>query len=151
DETEHEYRRLLYVAMTRAADRLIVGGCMPGNRNTIRDLCWYDLIKKGLSRSGLNEETIETDDGKVTRFSRNEDVAEAASAAAPSASAREELPSWLHTPVTEQPAADVLRPSGAAVETGRVRSAEPLAMRSRALQRGTLVHRLLQSLPDLPP
>ena len=31
DETEDEYRRLLYVAMTRAADRLIVGGCMPGN------------------------------------------------------------------------------------------------------------------------
>ena len=29
DETEHEYRRLLYVAMTRAADRLIVGGCSP--------------------------------------------------------------------------------------------------------------------------
>ena len=26
DETEDEYRRLLYVAMTRAADRLIVGG-----------------------------------------------------------------------------------------------------------------------------
>ena len=31
DDTEDEYRRLLYVAMTRAADRLIVGGCMPGN------------------------------------------------------------------------------------------------------------------------
>jgi len=29
-ETEDEYRRLLYVAMTRAADRLIIGGCMPG-------------------------------------------------------------------------------------------------------------------------
>jgi len=28
DETEDEYRRLLYVAMTRAADRLIVGGCI---------------------------------------------------------------------------------------------------------------------------
>src|SRR5262249_43007236 len=27
DETEHEYRRLLYVAMTRAAERLIVCGC----------------------------------------------------------------------------------------------------------------------------
>ncbi len=35
-ETEDEYRRLLYVAMTRAADRLIVGGCMPGNMNTVR-------------------------------------------------------------------------------------------------------------------
>ena len=33
-ETEDEYRRLLYVAMTRAADRLIIGGCMPGNMNT---------------------------------------------------------------------------------------------------------------------
>jgi ATP-dependent helicase/nuclease subunit A len=150
DETEDEYRRLLYVAMTRAADRLIVGGCQPGNRNTIRDYCWYDLIKKGLSRSGLIEETIDTPDGPVTRFSKADDVADATDAAAAAAAVREELPSWLRTPATDQPAADLLRPSGAGAETGRVRSAEPLAERSRALQRGTLVHRLLQSLPDLP-
>ena len=37
DETEDEYRRLLYVAMTRAADRLIVGGCMPGNMKNVRE------------------------------------------------------------------------------------------------------------------
>src|SRR5215471_1286782 len=107
-ETEDEYRRLLYVAMTRAADRLIVGGCMPGNRNTIRDLCWYDLVKKGLGRSGLVEQIIETADGRVTRFLRAEDVAEAAGAAAAAAvGAREELPSWLRTPVSEQPVADL--------------------------------------------
>ena len=47
-ETEDEYRRLLYVAMTRAADRLIVGGCMPGNRNACGRCSWYDLIDKGL-------------------------------------------------------------------------------------------------------
>ena len=52
-ETEDEYRRLLYVAMTRAADRLIIGGCMPGNRNVLRALSWYDLIEKGLGNSGL--------------------------------------------------------------------------------------------------
>ena len=52
DETEDEYRRLLYVAMTRAADRLIVAGCMPGNRNELRELSWYDLIVKGLEGSG---------------------------------------------------------------------------------------------------
>jgi len=150
DETEDEYRRLLYVAMTRAADRLIVGGCQPGNRNTIRDYCWYDLIKKGLSHSGLVEETIDTPDGPVTRFSKANDVADATGATAPAAAVREELPSWLRTPAADQPAADLLRPSGAGAETGRVRSAEPLAERSRALQRGTLVHRLLQSLPDLP-
>src|SRR5207249_1074129 len=39
-ETEDEYRRLLYVAMTRAADRLIISGCMPGNMNNVRKLCW---------------------------------------------------------------------------------------------------------------
>ena len=53
DETEDEYRRLLYVAMTRAADRLIVGGCMPGNMNSVRKFSWYDLIGKGLENSGL--------------------------------------------------------------------------------------------------
>ena len=52
-ETEDEYRRLLYVAMTRAADRLIVGGSMPGNMNNVRKLCWYDLIVRGLAGSGL--------------------------------------------------------------------------------------------------
>ena len=50
EETEHEYRRLLYVAMTRAADRLIVAGCMPGNRNNVRQDSWYDLISKGLEQ-----------------------------------------------------------------------------------------------------
>ena len=38
-ETEDEYRRLLYVAMTRAADRLIVGGCMPGNMQRRAQAC----------------------------------------------------------------------------------------------------------------
>src|SRR6266478_3043394 len=95
-ETEDEYRRLLYVAMTRAADRLIIGGCMPGNMNNVRKLCWYDLVGKGLAGSGLQEQTIETPDGAVKRYSRPEDSA--ASAAAPAiaaASTAVELPAWL--------------------------------------------------------
>ena len=77
-DTEDEYRRLLYVAMTRAADRLIVGGCMPGNRNGIRPLSWYDLIDKGLDKgvanSGLRLQELETAGGKVKRYSRPEDA-----------------------------------------------------------------------------
>src|ERR1700730_18128573 len=80
-ETEDEYRRLLYVAMTRAADRLIVGGCMPGNMNTVRKLSWYDLIGKGLENSGLHLQEIETPEGVVKRYSRIEDVTAAAVAA----------------------------------------------------------------------
>ena len=81
-ETEDEYRRLLYVAMTRAADRLIVGGCMPGNMNSVRKHSWYDLIVKGLSSSGLREETIDTPDGPIKRYAGIEEAAPATGTAA---------------------------------------------------------------------
>ncbi|MGA7995522.1 MAG: double-strand break repair helicase AddA, partial [Bradyrhizobium sp.] len=98
-ETEDEYRRLLYVAMTRAADRLIVGGCMPGNMNSVRKHSWYDLIGKGLSNSGLREETIETPDGPIKRYAGIEDAAPAAGATTAAATAAPvELPAWLQTP-----------------------------------------------------
>jgi ATP-dependent helicase/nuclease subunit A len=149
-DTEDEYRRLLYVAMTRAADRLVVAGCMPGNRNSVRDLCWYDLIGKGLAASGLQEETIETPDGPIKRYSRTEDSAVATDAAAPSTSARRELPDWLRTPVSVRASNDhFLRPSDAGNAAPKLRSGESIEQRTKALRRGTLVHRLLQSLPDL--
>ncbi len=150
-ETEDEYRRLLYVAMTRAADRLIVGGCMPGNMNSVRKLSWYDLIGKGLENSGLHLETIETSDGVVKRYTRPEDGAIARGAAAVAKAAPVELPAWLHVPAPPEAAAEVLlRPSGPAEDEGRqFRTGESVQSRAKALRRGTLVHRLLQSLPDV--
>ena len=151
-ETEDEYRRLLYVAMTRAADRLIIGGCMPGNMNTVRKSSWYDLIVKGLANSGLQTEDIETPDGVVKRYSRPEDVAASAGVAAvPAKAAPAELPPWLRTAAPREVAAgSPLRPSDPVEDDGhRARTGESLQLRARALQRGTLVHRLLQSLPDV--
>ena len=55
-EIEHEYRRLLYVAMTRAAKRLVIGGLQPGNRNDVPRGSWYDLVRVGLGNSGLTEQ-----------------------------------------------------------------------------------------------
>jgi ATP-dependent helicase/nuclease subunit A len=151
-ETEHEYRRLLYVAMTRAADRLVVGGCMPGNMKQIRTFCWYDLIAKGLRNSGLHEQTIETADGTVKRYSRPEDVmAATGAAAAPTATAPTGLPPWLLTSAPPEASADTMvRPSDPAGDQGHpIRAGQSIELRARALQRGTLVHRLLQSLPDV--
>ncbi len=151
-ETEDEYRRLLYVAMTRAADRLVVGGCMPGNMNAVRKLSWYDLIVKGLGNCSLHLHEFETRDGVVKRYSRPEDVMAATGAAAtPMTSDPAALPSWLHTPAPPEAIAErLLRPSDPGEEEGhRVRTGESLQARARALQRGTLVHRLLQSLPDI--
>ena len=152
DDTEDEYRRLLYVAMTRAADRLVIGGCMPGNRNAIRPLSWYDLIDKGLRNSGLKVEEFENAGGKAKRYSRPEDAAVAATVvAAPAIAAPTALPSWLRTSAPpEAPADNLLRPSDPGEDEGhRVRTAESIHERARALQRGTLVHRLLQSLPEV--
>jgi ATP-dependent helicase/nuclease subunit A len=151
-ETEDEYRRLLYVAMTRAADRLIIGGCMPGNMNTVRKSSWYDLIARGLANSGLQTEDIETPDGVVKRYSRPEDVAASAGVAAvPAKAGPAELPPWLLTAAPREVAAgSPLRPSDPIEDGGhRARTGESLQLRARALQRGTLVHRLLQSLPDV--
>jgi ATP-dependent helicase/nuclease subunit A len=154
-EIEDEYRRLLYVAMTRAADRLIVGGCMPGNANSVRKHSWYDLMLTGLGNSGLQEQTIETPEGPIKRYARPDefDVAKTVAAAAPSTAPPIELPSWLRTSVPPEGSADtVLRPSDRADDDNpRIRRGESIQVRAHALQRGTLVHRLLQSLPDLPP
>jgi ATP-dependent helicase/nuclease subunit A len=151
-DTEDEYRRLLYVAMTRAADRLIVGGCLPGNMKSVRPLSWYDLITKGLAGSTLQRQEIETAAGRVKRYTRPE---EAAPSAAPAVSAPAPapmvLPNWLLTPAQPEISPEgLLRPSDPAdSERHPVRTTESLAQRARALQRGTLVHRLLQSLPDV--
>jgi ATP-dependent helicase/nuclease subunit A len=153
-DTEDEYRRLLYVAMTRAADRLIVGGCLPGNMRSVRPLSWYDLITKGLDGSALQLQEIETAIGRVKRYTRPEEAApSAAAAAAPPPPAPMVLPNWLLTPAQPEVSPEsLLRPSDPAdSERHPVRTAESLAQRARALQRGTLVHRLLQSLPDIAP
>jgi ATP-dependent helicase/nuclease subunit A len=150
-DTEDEYRRLLYVAMTRAADRLIVAGIKPGNSKNIRQFCWYDLADKGLAASGLREEIIETDDGAIKRYTRPEDGAETGIAVANATSIQRTLPAWLRIPLpTPTRSSDLLRPSDASDDKARrVKSGESVRQRTAALRRGTLVHRLLQSLPDV--
>jgi len=157
NDTEDEYRRLLYVAMTRAADRLIVGGCQPGNRKTVREHSWYDLIAKGLEAgreaADLQCEDIDTAFGPVKRYTRAGDTHDVAAPdtetkAAPAAP----LPPWLNTRAPpDARAAAVLRPSDADDDAHGIRRGETAEQRARALQRGMLVHRLLQSLPDLAP
>jgi ATP-dependent helicase/nuclease subunit A len=151
--TEDEYRRLLYVAMTRAADRLIVGGCKPGNAKSVREFCWYDLIAKGLANSGLQEQTIEASHGQVKRFARPEDIVAdtmPSGTGVAAISEHTELPSWLRTMASSEASDDdVLRPSGNEGEGRALRGGETIQTRTFALRRGTLVHRMLQSLPDV--
>jgi ATP-dependent helicase/nuclease subunit A len=152
-EAEDEYRRLLYVAMTRAADRLIVCGA-DGERTRPKG-CWYDLIVEPLQPF-----LVEEGDGaeKVFRYRKPEPaeiVARAALAPDAPKAARGELPPWLRQPAPVEAARALpFSPSSAFDEDiGGVfaRTAASAEQRRKALARGRVVHRLMQSLPDIPP
>ncbi len=150
-DAEDEYRRLLYVAMTRAADRLIICGA-DGERQRPKG-CWYDLVVEPLQPFLVAEEE---DGEKIWRY-RKPVPGIAAAPAAPAAAEpaeRHEIPGWLRQPALPgAPRAVSLSPSSAfEEEIGRVfaRTTASAAERRKALARGRIVHRLMQSLPDIP-
>lgn len=153
DDIEHEYRRLLYVAMTRAAERLIIGGVQPGNRKEEPESSWYRLVTEGLRDAGLVETVTTTKDGgTLRRFTRAEDVFAPATSAQPLTQAMLPLaPHWLHQKAAPTPPAfETRRPSDTGDDDGhRFARGESASDRQRGRRRGMLVHRLLQSLPDI--
>jgi ATP-dependent helicase/nuclease subunit A len=137
--------------MTRAIDRLVVCGFeglvkKPEN-------CWYQLVFDALQPLSV-EEAADDNDGTVWRYRKAigtggktlgsaEDVVELAEA----------LPAWLGCDVRPEPRPLVaLSPSRALEAIAPPRAASAMNVdRRKAMQRGTLVHRLLQALPDIAP
>jgi ATP-dependent helicase/nuclease subunit A len=142
-----EYRRLLYVAMTRAAERLIV--CGTQGRTKIPDGCWYQLVSNALETDSASE-PADDGDGEVLRYRKQPDPPVALKKAADKPPAELPLlPQWLtRAAEREVPAMRTVTPSSAEENTGR-RTPGPGA--AAALERGRLTHRLMQALPDIPP
>lgn len=148
-----EYRRLLYVAMTRAADRLYISGWK--NKKPATGT-WYDLINDGFSSLAqpvddrLLNTAPELDGGKILRHATAQTKPAVSKPRPEQISFDDKLPSWamalpLPDPIPPRP----LMPS-APLEIDPP-ALSPLAEKSEALRRrGILVHRLLQILPDLP-
>jgi ATP-dependent helicase/nuclease subunit A len=145
---EDEYRRLLYVAMTRAADRLVVCGAIGVQRQP--EGCWYDLVAQALI-GHCTEEGADDGAGSVWRYRKGpgEPAPARSGATADEAEERSRAPSWLLQDVKLEPARPAaLSPSNAYDEKVLVRSTTGVD-RNLALKRGEAMHRLLQSLPDL--
>ncbi|MBV1837947.1 double-strand break repair helicase AddA [Acetobacter estunensis] len=160
-----EYNRLLYVALTRASDRLVICGWEP---RTLGDESWYARCVDGFTSAGAKSEPFDLGwDGEKlvieearTTAGRPRNVAERPLPAP--------LPRWVGTapdwtpqpPPIEPPLARPLSPSRPDdVKLGeRPASRSPLdlaaltpnAAREAAFRRGTLVHALLQFLPERP-
>ena len=136
-EAADEYRRLLYVALTRAADVLVVAGAR--GRNSQPPGCWHDLVA-GALKDAAAEEPADGWDGTISRWSRwpPPPATSAADVVAVPPPAR---PDWLDRPVP----GPVARPARATPS----RSGPPRD--AAAVARGLLVHRLLEALPEIDP
>jgi ATP-dependent helicase/nuclease subunit A len=157
---DEEYNRLLYVALTRARDRLLV--CGWAGRSDVQETSWYALVRKGLERIGADRFPLR-DWGEGMRFACPQ-TAPVETALAPAAPDTECLPDWAGAPPLWQPMPPPpepklprpvapSRPEG--IEYGHVPAPRsPLdgfgETRPDRFRRGTTMHALLQHLPDLP-
>jgi ATP-dependent helicase/nuclease subunit A len=138
-----EYRRLLYVALTRAADRLLVCGAKGIKRAP--EGCWHDLVLGALQP--LSEEARD-EDGRLWRFRKG--LLVTADQRDQTPQPLTELPAWLKENATASPRrVRIVRPSDAPDEED-ISPAGRGVDRESARLRGRLAHRLLQSLPDIP-
>jgi len=150
-----EYRRLLYVGLSRAQDRLYICGWQ--TRIAPKEICWHALCRAGLAgiATPFNFDATARigPDGWSGEGLRLAGAQTAPPVLEPPAKITRPglpLPQWVREPPPAEP--DPPKP----LFPSRPSEAEPSASsplgtagRDR-FKRGLLVHRLLQSLPELP-
>jgi ATP-dependent helicase/nuclease subunit A len=155
-----EHNRLLYVALTRAQDRLLI--CGAAGQRAPSDACWYSLVAQGFGGLPAEEEAFAYWEGSVFRHA-TAGTAGVRGVASSAVAAPVMLPDWagaaphwVASPPPAEPDRPMplapSRPADAALGTVPP-SASPLTERDasgRRFLRGKLIHSLLQHLPSLP-
>ena len=157
EKQDQEYKRLLYVAMTRAEDRLYISGSR-GKRKMAED-CWYSLIYNAFKPIAeeidfkVHGKPVLDDDGNelsALRFISNQtkDIKEVKMEEV-SRIGVEKLPDWARQDKPEEPfPSKPLMPS-------RPEEAEPAVCSPLGedngwrFRRGNLAHQLLEILPEM--
>lgn len=143
---ERESRRLLYVAMTRASDQLIICGAGVSNiTDGYGKSSWYrwcltamQALKGGDPTADFEAPLVYGEETALTqpfRLKPDSDIP---------------VPSWLKQPAKQaEPPMRLAAPSRLLEDQAQV-SAPFGKGRAAALRRGRLIHALLQTLPELP-
>lgn len=151
-----EHQRLLYVALTRARDRLIVCGWQQGRgRGSVAEDSWYARLAERWTGEGWEvcETPLSGPEGERLaglRFGRSPSRL---GPAVGQAEATARLPAWTqHAPAASTAAARPAAPSSLfGSEEEEVAVVSPLAPDADyRFRRGDVIHKLLETLPDLP-
>lgn len=162
-DQENESARLLYVAMTRARDRLVVCGHVHGNSKEPKPDSWYGRLSNAWQ--GEDWRAVATAIDGIAAGYEWENVTQARRYGVDprpvvkktdAQGKRLAEPVWMRTPaLSETITARAIAPSRllAGLEAGgEPAGLSPLATGGRdRFLRGTLVHKLLQILPDIAP
>jgi ATP-dependent helicase/nuclease subunit A len=147
---EAETFRLLYVALTRARDRLVLCGRINARTKPENIKGWWGAIRDALNHAGVEPRLrqLSGEGGGFARFG-DDPLTMAAATAAPAHA--DVAPGWIRTAAPAETRGRFASPS-VLEESLTARAASPLASAGGMgrFRRGDLIHRLLQLLPDLP-
>jgi ATP-dependent helicase/nuclease subunit A len=146
---KEEHNRLLYVAMTRAKDRLVIAPYRTAAKEA-PDEAWCEMVRRSLAEETGDLVLGEAPYGPIEVWRDDNPWPTTRPAEPVSATRLGTLPEWLSKPVPPEPEpAPPLRPSHAVPHAPASRRAGPGAAQARL--RGALVHALLEKLPPLEP
>ena len=137
---DEENKRLLYVALTRASDRLYICGYENARKPAPDN--WYDLICESLTDYPPDK------DGIIRIESPQKRAVEEKTE--PTAKAVDSLPNWAQKQAPEEPTLSKPLSPSRLVEPNPISDSPLSEGQVLALRRGTFIHQLLQYLPTLP-
>ncbi|MDP3870347.1 double-strand break repair helicase AddA [Phenylobacterium sp.] len=146
---EDEAYRLLYVALTRARDRLVLCGRVAANAKEENLKGWWGALTAAFDHAEVSPHKRATTCGELQILRFGPDPV-ALGKAADSAATATTAPAWTRAQAIAEPHARYASPSQLG-EDAATPAASPLAVVAGLgrFRRGDLIHRLLQILPDL--
>jgi ATP-dependent helicase/nuclease subunit A len=141
-----EHWRLLYVGMTRAIDRLVLAGLDKGERV---ESCWHLRVERALQSLGA-EESENEHWGRVLTYRGDVTAAPARPKISNARVPTPAIPHWAKS--AAPPEARPPRPlAPSALAEDREAAPPPSPELKAAAERGTIIHALLERLPDVAP
>jgi ATP-dependent helicase/nuclease subunit A len=160
EKAYQEYMRLFYVALTRAEARLLICGYFSGKPTAVNagqapdPRSWHALAQNALSAMDSREIETPFSRGDFKGYVYGARPNYAAGQTGPAAAPRASLPDWAsgaHAPPAPKAAISSLSPSALLADgDGRApANRSPFSQSPDRFLRGTLIHKLLELLPDI--